>query len=93
VLALQRAAADYRGKLGEYGSDLALARQRAAELEARIGQTRNQYQGLAADELKEASAKGGAEERVRLSQDQVERQSARPVDGEVMAPASPPPGE
>jgi HlyD family type I secretion membrane fusion protein len=87
VLALQRAAADYRGKVGEYTSELALARQRAAELEARIAQTRNQYQTLAADELKEASAKvRELEERVRPSQDQVERQLVRaPVDGEVMS--------
>ncbi len=95
VLALQRAAADYRGKLGEYGSELALARSRAAELEARIAQTRNQYQGLAADELKEASAKlRELEERVRPSQDQVERQLVRaPVDGEVMALRVTAPGE
>jgi len=95
VLALQRAAADYRGKLGEYGSDLALARQRAAELEARIAQLRNQYQSAAADELKEASAKvRELEERVRPSQDQVERQLVRaPVDGEVMALRVTAPGE
>jgi len=87
VLALQRGAADYRGKVGEYRSDLALARQRAAELEARIAQTRNQYQSQAADELREASAKvRELEDRVRPSEDQVERQLVRaPVDGEVMA--------
>ena len=87
VLALQRGAADYRGKVGEYRSDLALARQRAAELDARIAQARNQYQSQAADELKEASARmRELEERLRPSQDQVERQLVRaPVDGEVMA--------
>ncbi len=87
VLALQRAAADYRGKVGEYRSELALARSRAAELESRIAQTRNQYQTLAADELKEASAKvRELEDRLRPSQDQVERQLVRsPVDGEVMS--------
>jgi HlyD family type I secretion membrane fusion protein len=95
VLALQRAAADYRGKVGEYRSELALARQRAAELEARIAQTRNQYQTQAADELKEASAKvRELEDRLRPSQDQVERQLVRaPVDGEVMALRVSAPGE
>jgi HlyD family type I secretion membrane fusion protein len=87
VLALQRGAADYRGKVGEYRSELAVARQRAAELDARIAQARNQYQSQAADELKEASARmRELEERLRPSQDQVERQLVRaPVDGEVMA--------
>ncbi|MCD6043377.1 MAG: HlyD family secretion protein [Burkholderiales bacterium] len=95
VLALQRASADYRGKVGEYRSELALARQRAAELGARIAQTRNQYQSQAADELKEASAKvRELEERVRPSQDQVERQLVRsPVDGEVMSLRISAPGE
>ena len=87
ILALQRGAADYRGKVGEYRSELALARQRAAELDARIAQARNQYQTQAADELKEASSRmRELEERLRPSQDQVERQLVRaPVDGEVMA--------
>jgi HlyD family type I secretion membrane fusion protein len=86
LLALQRTAADYRAHLGEYRSDLAVARQRVGELEARIAQARNQYQQQAADELKEAAAKvRELEERLRPSQDQVERQLVRsPVDGEVM---------
>ncbi len=87
VLALQRGAADYRGKVGESRSELALARSRAAELDARIAQARNQYQSQAADELKDASARlRELEDRLRPSQDQVERQLVRaPVDGEVMA--------
>jgi HlyD family type I secretion membrane fusion protein len=87
LLALQRTAADYRAHLGEYRGDLAVARQRVGELEARIAQARNQYQQQAADELKEAAAKvRELEERLRPSQDQVERQLVRsPVDGEVMA--------
>ena len=87
LLALQRTAADYRAHLGEYRSDLAVARQRVGELEARIAQARNQYQQQAADEMKEAAAKvRELEERLRPSQDQVERQLVRsPVDGEVMA--------
>src|SRR5262249_36527151 len=67
--------------------DLALARQRAAELEARIAQARNQYQQQGADEFKEASAKvAELTERLRPSQNQAERQMVRsPVDGEGMS--------
>ncbi|MEO8132376.1 MAG: HlyD family type I secretion periplasmic adaptor subunit [Betaproteobacteria bacterium] len=87
MLELQRGASDYSAKVGEYRSDLAMAHQRAGELEARIAQARNQYQQQAADELKDASAKAREiEERLRPSQDQVERQIVRsPVDGEVMS--------
>lgn len=87
MLALQRTEADYRAKLGEYRSELAAAHQRIAELSARQAQTRNQYQSQAADELKDATARvRELEERLRPSQDQVERQVVRsPVDGEVMA--------
>ena len=87
LIALQRAEADYRGRVGEYRSELALARQRAGELEARIAQARNHYQQQAADEFRESSAHvRELEERLRPSQDQVERQFVRsPVDGEVMA--------
>ena len=87
MLSLERSAADYRSRIGEAQSDLAAARQRTGELQARIAQARNQYQSQAADELKEASARvREIEERLRPSQDQVERQMVRsPVDGEVMA--------
>jgi HlyD family type I secretion membrane fusion protein len=87
LLQLQRAEADYRSKLGESRGDLALTRQRIGELQARIAQTRNQYQQQATDELKLSSAAiRELEERVRPSQDQAERQYVRsPVDGEVMA--------
>jgi HlyD family type I secretion membrane fusion protein len=87
LLGLQREASDYVARVGEYRSELALARQRAGDLQARIAQARNQYQQQAADELKEASAKvRELEERLRPSQDQVERQMVRsPVDGEVMS--------
>ena len=87
LLELQRDASDYVARVGEYRSELAVARQRVGELEARIAQARNQYQQQAADELKEASAKvRELEERLRPSQDQVERQMVRsPVDGEVMS--------
>ncbi len=87
LLALERSAADYRSRIGEARSDLAAARQKIGELQARIAQARNQYQQQAADELKDASARvRELEERLRPSQDQVERQLVRsPVDGEVMA--------
>ncbi|HVF16133.1 MAG TPA: HlyD family type I secretion periplasmic adaptor subunit, partial [Steroidobacteraceae bacterium] len=87
LIQLQRAEADYRSKLGENRGDLALTRQRIGELQARVGQTRNQYQQQATDELKLSSARiRELEERVRPSQDQAERQYVRsPVDGEVMA--------
>jgi len=87
LLELQREASDYFARVGEYRSDLAMARQRVGELEARIAQARNQYQQQAADELKEASAKvRELTEKLRPSQDQVERQMVRsPVDGEVMS--------
>ena len=87
LLGLQREASDYVAHVGEYRSELALARQRVGELEAHIAQARNQYQQQAADELKEASAKvRELGERLRPSQDQVERQMVRsPVDGEVMS--------
>lgn len=87
MLALQRAEADYRAHVGEYRSDLAAARQRISELQARIVQARAQYQSQATDELKDATARvHELEERLRPSQDQVERQTVRsPVDGEVMS--------
>lgn len=87
VLQLQRTEADYRSRVGESRSELALARQRAGELQSRMAQVRNQYQQLATDELREASARiREIEERLRPSRDQVERQMVRaPVDGEIMA--------
>ena len=86
LLGLQRTEADYRAHLGEYQAQLAAARQRVADLRARIAQARNVYQGQATDELREAAARvRDLEERLRPSQDQVERQIVRsPVDGEVM---------
>ena len=87
ILALQRTEADYRARVSEYRSELAAARQRIADMRARIAQARNLYQSQAADELRDASAKvRDLEERLRPSQDQVERQIVRsPVDGEVMS--------
>jgi HlyD family type I secretion membrane fusion protein len=86
LIGLQRVAADYRARLGEYRGDLASARLRVGELEARIAQARNQYHQQAADELKDSAARvRELEERLRPSRDQVERRYVRaPVDGEIM---------
>src|SRR4029453_2758271 len=54
ILALQRAEADYRARIGEYRGDLAAARQRISDLQARIAQTKNQYHSQATDELRDA---------------------------------------
>jgi HlyD family type I secretion membrane fusion protein len=95
LLQLRRAEADYRSRLADNRSELAVARQRAGELAARIAQARNQYQQQATDEVKNASAKvREIEERLRPSQDQVERQLVRsPVDGVVMSISVAAPGE
>jgi HlyD family type I secretion membrane fusion protein len=87
LIALERTAADYRARVGEYRSELAAARQRIGELQSRIAQVRNQYQSQAADELKQASAAiRELEQKLRPSQDLAERQVVRaPVDGEVMS--------
>ncbi len=95
LLPLQRAEADYRSRLGETRGELALARQRGAELQARMADTRNRYQQAATEELKQSSTRlREIEERLRPSQDQVERQAIRsPVDGEVMGLRVSAPGE
>ena len=87
LIGLQRVASDYRTRLGEHRSDLALARQRSGELQHRGSQLRLQYQQQAVDELREASnVLREVDERLRPSRDHVERQTVRaPVDGEVMA--------
>ncbi len=87
ILQLQRAESDALGKVAESRSDLALARQRAAEVKASIVQARNVYQQQATDELKDSSTRlRELQERLEPSLDQVERQIVRsPVTGEVMA--------
>ncbi len=86
LLPLQRADADNRSRLGESRGELALAKQRAAELQARMADARNRYQQAATDELKTCAARlRELQERLRPSKDQVERQAIRsPVDGVVM---------
>lgn len=95
LLPLQRADADYRSRLGESRGELALARQRGAELQARMADARNRYQQQATDELKQSAARlRELEERLRPSKDQVERQAIRsPVDGVVMGLRVSAPGE
>ena len=87
LIGLQRTAADYKSRLGEVGSELAAARQRVAELRARGAQLRLSYQTQATDDLKDAASHvRELDERLRPSQDQVERQVVRaPVDGDVMS--------
>jgi HlyD family type I secretion membrane fusion protein len=86
LLELQRAEADYASRLSESRGDLALARQRAGDLEARIVQARNYYQQQAADEAGASAARiGELEERARPIRDQAERQYVRaPAEGRVM---------
>ncbi|MFM9915187.1 MAG: HlyD family type I secretion periplasmic adaptor subunit [Rhizobacter sp.] len=86
MLALQRNEADYRARVAEFRGELAAVRQRSGELGSRIAQLRNQYQGQAADELKEASGRiREVEQKLLPSSDQAERQLVRsPVDGMVM---------
>jgi len=86
LLPLQRADADYRSRLGESRGELALSRQRTAELAARMADARNRYQQAATDELEQSSSRlREIEERLRPSKDQVDRQAIRsPVDGVVM---------
>jgi len=95
LLPLQRADADYRSRLEETRGELALARQRAAELGSRMAEARNRYQQAATDELKQSSARlREIDERLRPSRDQVERLSIRsPVDGVVMGLRVSAPGE
>jgi HlyD family type I secretion membrane fusion protein len=86
LLPLRRAHAEMLARLGEARGELALAGQRAAELQARMADARNRYQQAATEELKLSSTRlRELEERLRPSQDQVDRQSIRsPVDGVVM---------
>lgn len=86
LIGLLRTSADYKSRIGEQRGELAVARQRIAELQARVAQLRLSMQTQATDELKEATARvRELEERLRPSKDSVERQIVRaPVDGEVM---------
>jgi HlyD family type I secretion membrane fusion protein len=87
LIGLQRVSADYASRIGEHRSELASARQRAAEVGTRIAQLRLAHQTRATDELRDASALvRELAERLAPSRDQVERQTVRaPVDGTAMA--------
>jgi HlyD family type I secretion membrane fusion protein len=87
LIALQRTSTDYKSRVAEVRGDLAAARQRMAELRSRAAQLRLAYQAQATDEAKEAALRvRELDERMRPSQDQVERQVVRaPVDGTVMS--------
>jgi HlyD family type I secretion membrane fusion protein len=86
LLELQRAEADYGSRLSESHGNLALARQRAGDLQARIVQARNHYQQQATDEINESAARiREIEELTRPLRDQAERQFVRaPAEGRVM---------
>lgn len=87
LIGLQRVASDYATRIGEHRSELASARQREGELHSRVAQLRLQRQTQATDDLRDATARvRELAERLRPSQDSVERQTVRaPVDGTVMA--------
>lgn len=86
ILGLQRAVAEYEARLGEHRANLAAARQKATDFDLRILQLRNQFSQQAADDLKESSNRlAEVEERLRPSEDAVQRQSVlAPVGGEVV---------
>ena len=75
LLPLQRADADSRSRLGESRGELALARQRAAELQARMADARNRYQQAATEELE---AVVGATARARRTPASLERPGGSP---------------
>jgi HlyD family type I secretion membrane fusion protein len=95
LLPLQRADVEMRARLGEARGEMALSRQRSAELQARMADARNRYQQAATEEMKQSSAHlRELEERLRPSKDQVDRLSIRsPVDGVVMGLRVTAPGE
>ncbi|WKB52229.1 HlyD family type I secretion periplasmic adaptor subunit [Eleftheria terrae] len=87
LIAMQRYVADLEGRTEAARSDLAEARGQLGRLGQMAAELRGAYQQRAADELKEAVARQRElDDRLRPTQDQVERQTVRaPVDGSVMA--------
>jgi len=87
LMVLERAAADADGRTAAARSQSAELRAQLAALGHSVAQARADYRRLAADELKEASARiGELDERLRPGVDLLERQTVRaPVDGVVMA--------
>ncbi|AKJ28085.1 HlyD family type I secretion periplasmic adaptor subunit [Caldimonas brevitalea] len=87
LLALERGVADLSSRVEAIRGEIAEARMQANAMGHAMAQARGVYQQRAADELKEATARvRELDDRLRASQDQVERQTVRaPVDGTVMA--------
>ncbi|MDH3461208.1 MAG: hypothetical protein OEM00_09610, partial [Burkholderiaceae bacterium] len=87
LLMLERGVADMQARAEATRGQIAEARMQISSLTNAIAQARGAYQQRAADELKDAGARlREIEDRLRPSQDQVDRQTVRaPVDGTVMA--------
>ncbi len=87
LIALERGVADLHARAEAARGQIAEARMQVNALASSMAQARGLYQQRAGDELKEASARlREIEERLKPSQDQVDRQVVRaPVDGVVMA--------
>ncbi len=86
VLGMTRDASEYRRRRGEHEADLALARQRIADLELKIVGARNEYLARAAEEWKESTAQlHQIEESLRPAEDAARRQRiVAPVAGTVV---------
>ena len=87
LITLERTAVDLAGRTEATRGEIAEARMQFSALANLMAQARGAYQQRAADEVKEASARlREIEDRLRPTQDQVDRQTVRsPVDGTVMA--------
>ncbi len=87
LLTMERNVADTRVRAEAARGQIAEAQMQVSALGNSMAQARGAYQQRAADELKEADARlRELEDRLRPSQDQVDRLTVRaPVDGTVMA--------
>lgn len=87
LLILERGVAETAMRAEAARSQIAEAQQQVSALVNAMAQARGNYQQRAADELKDAGARlRELDDRLRPSQDQVDRQTVRaPVDGTVMA--------
>lgn len=86
LITLERGVADLLARAEAARGQIAEARMQLSALDNAMAQARGAYQQRAGDELKDASARlREIDDRLRPSQDQVERQTVRaPVDGTVM---------
>lgn len=86
ILGFERILADYQAKLGEHEAALAQAGQRRQDIQLRIAAVRNEYQRVAAEEYKEASARlVEYRERLRQVEDAVRRKTVTaPASGRVV---------